>query len=411
MARRPLCAYRPGMSSESAHRVVIAGAGVAGLEALTALHAFAAGQVEITVLDSAERFLLQARSVEQPFAGAEGRRYPLDVICTDHGARHERADLAEVRWNTVVTSEGDEHRFDSLVVAVGARRVRVFEDALTFRDLRDAERMHAVVSALEAGDVARIAFVVPPGVTWPLPLYELALLAAQRAQDLSRRDLDLTLVTPERFPLAAFGEEIGAVVADALESAGIELVTSTEVHEVRAGAVLGAAGEEIVRAQRVVALPRLVGPRVTGMLCDGEGFLLTTSFGRADGLRGVYAVGDGSDQPIKQGGVGAQQALSAASHIAMRVGAKAEPLPFEPVLRAKLLTGSGAWYLRRTAGADAATVSTRALWWPPAKVVAPHLAGYLERLDEGRRGPVRPPATPRVLAEGDPAGGVELLGF
>jgi sulfide:quinone oxidoreductase len=391
--------------------VVIAGAGVAGLEALTALHAFAADRVEVTLLDPAERFLLQARSVEQPFAGADGPSYPLEVFCEDHRARHVRSMLAEVCWNRVVTVEGEEHAFDSLVVAVGARRVRMYEDALTFRDLRDAHRMHAVVTALEAGEVARIAFVVPPGATWPLPLYELALLAAQRAHDLSRRDVELTLITPERFPLAAFGEEIGAVVADALDAAGIELVPDTEVHEVREGRVLGGAGQALLRAQRVVALPRLVGPRIPGMLCDGEGFLLTTSFGRADGQRGVYAVGDGSDQPVKQGGVGAQQALSAASHIAMRAGAAVEPLPFEPVLRAKLLTGSGAWYLRRAAGTEASTVSTRALWWPPAKVVAPHLAGYLERLDEGRRGPVRAPVSKRVLAKGDPEGGVELLGF
>jgi sulfide:quinone oxidoreductase len=408
-AARAARAYGRGMDTH-AHRVVIAGGGVAGLEALIALQAFAGDRLDVTLLEPSRRFVLQARSVEQPFAGAGARQYRLDLLCEDHGARHERASLAAVEWDQVRTSRGGELPFDSLIVAIGARRVEAFREALTFRDLRDADRMHQVVAALEGGRLDRLAFVVPPGTTWPLPLYELALLAAQRATDLGRHDLALTLVTPEPSPLAAFGPEIGVVVAEALAEAGIRAITGVDVHDVRDGVVFARGGAEVVSAQRVVALPRLVGPRVPGMHSDAQGFLLTNGFARADGLRGVYAVGDGSDQPVKQGGVGAQQALTAASHVAMRAGADVRPIAFEPALRAKLLTGSGAWYLRRTAPDGGATVSSRALWWPPAKVVAPHLAAYLEALDEGRRGPAPPPVTSAVLGRGDPAGGVELLG-
>jgi sulfide:quinone oxidoreductase len=40
--------------------------------------------------------------------------------------------------------------------------------------------------------------------------------------------------------------------------------------------------------------------------------------------------------PIKQGGLGTQQADAAAEHIAARFGAPVEPEPFHPILRFRL---------------------------------------------------------------------------
>ena len=45
----------------------------------------------------------------------------------------------------------------------------------------------------------------PVGPVWPLPLYELALMTAERAESMDIRNLQLSLVTPERRPLAVFG--------------------------------------------------------------------------------------------------------------------------------------------------------------------------------------------------------------
>ena len=52
---------------------------------------------------------------------------------------------------------------------------------------------------------------------------------------------------------------------------------------------------------------------------------------------------------------------------------------------AKLLTGSGARFLRQSvaggAGEASSQASDRSLWWPPAKVAAPYLTPYLQGLD------------------------------
>jgi sulfide:quinone oxidoreductase len=394
----------------SQHNVVIAGGGVAGLEALAALRALAGDRVRITLIDPGLSFVLQAMSVTDAFAGPGACRYLYSTICEDHGVDLVQDVLASVESNSVTTAGGAVIPFDSLIVAVGARREPAFREALTFRGLSDAERMHDLIGDLEGGYLSELAFVVPPGVTWSLPLYELALLTAERADAFRVASLNVTIVTPETRPLESFGQEIGDVVADALLSAGIRFIPATNVAEVGAGAVIGEDGCTVVEAQRVVALPRLVGPRMPGLPCDDDGFLLSDAYSRViNGMRGVYAVGDGSSQPIKQGGVGAQQATTAARHIAGRAGADVEPTPFEPVVRAKLLTGSGALYLRRAAPDEPGTTSGHALWWPPSKVAAPYLTAYLERLDGGQRGPARTPAPRVLLAQGDPDGGIELL--
>jgi CBS domain-containing protein len=98
------------------------------------------------------------------------------------------------------------------------------------------------------------------------------------------------------------------------------------------------------------------------------------------GLRDVYAAGDITSFPVKQGGIAAQQAEVAATSIASSAGADVEPRTFRPVLRGVLLTGDAPRYLRReiTGGfGETSAVATEPLWWPPAKIVGRHLAPFL----------------------------------
>jgi sulfide:quinone oxidoreductase len=391
------------MSGDGRHHVVIAGGGVAGLEALIALRRLAGDTVRVTLLAPTGEFVLRALSVQDPFARPTPRRYRLARICADHDAEFVRDALQAVDApsRTIATVAGRTLGYDSLLVAVGARAEPAFAGALTFRGLQDAEAMHGLVQDVEAGAVTRIAFVVPPGATWPLPLYELALMTAERAHAMSV-DAGLTIVTCERAPLAVFGRVASERVDALLAERGIVVRTECEVASVDRGDVAGAAGHVEVRAQRVVALPVLSGPAVRGLPGDGDGFVAVDDLGRVAGLDGVHAAGDGTTAPVKQGGIAAQQALAAATAIARRAGADVPLRPFRPVLRAELLTGSRSTYLREHLAGDdgdhGSTTSDHALWWPPTKVAAPHLAPYLEGLDRGE---------PRVLhATGDPARGM-----
>jgi sulfide:quinone oxidoreductase len=107
----------------------------------------------------------------------------------------------------------------------------------------------------------------------------------------------------------------------------------------------------------------------------------------------VYAAGDGTNFPIKQGGLGTQQADAAAEEIAARAGAEIDPQPFHPILRGKLLTGEESLHMRhdiaRGAGEGAATADY--LWWPPHKIGGRYLSAWLAREDVDDLEPPRHP--------------------
>ena len=65
------------------------------------------------------------------------------------------------------------------------------------------------------------------------------------------------------------------------------------------------------------------GPAIDGLPADEQGFIPIDDHARVKGLEDVYAAGDGTNFPIKQGGLGTQQADAAAEHIAHRLGAVA----------------------------------------------------------------------------------------
>jgi len=101
------------------------------------------------------------------------------------------------------------------------------------------------------------------------------------------------------------------------------------------------------------------------------------------GVPGVYAAGDVTSYPVKQGGIAAQQAVAAAESIAAEAGADVTPRPFRPVLRGLLLTESDPRYLRHALAGpfgEPEEVATDPLWWPPAKIVGKHLAPLLARV-------------------------------
>src|SRR3954453_12027756 len=66
-------------------KVLIAGAGPAGLEAALALRDLAGERVEITLLAPDDELTYRPLSVAEPFSLATTRRYPLDTIARDLG--------------------------------------------------------------------------------------------------------------------------------------------------------------------------------------------------------------------------------------------------------------------------------------------------------------------------------------
>jgi sulfide:quinone oxidoreductase len=366
------------MADVQVPRVLIAGGGVAGLEACLALRSsLGERELRIDLLCREHRFEYRPLTVLEPFDGAPPWNLELERFAADQDVRLVRDSLAavDVERREAITAYSGRLAYDTLLVCVGAHAVRALPGAITFRGSRDAAAVRGALDAMQPGDRGTIAFTVPFGAFWTLPLYELAMLAALRLHERGVR-ADVVMASPEAAPLEAFGTEASAAVARLLDARGIEFVPRSRAIAADTGDVELDDGRRI-QARAVITLPDLVGRRVPGLPHDGAGFLAVDDHGRVSGADGVYAAGDITTFPLKQGGLATQQADAAAEAMLAAVGLPIVPRPFDPVLKGVLYTGHDPVYLRATLDGRVSEPRAYAMWWPPSKIAGHYLAPYL----------------------------------
>jgi sulfide:quinone oxidoreductase len=376
----------PSSNADTRPHVVIAGGGVAALEALLALREIGGERLRLTLVAPDRHFVYRPMAVAQPFSLGHPERHALATIAADVRACLVNAAVAEVMPgdHLVRLTDGTTLGYDALLVATGARGERPFHNAITFGADGAPEALTGLVADLELGYARRVAFVAPTRDGWTLPLYELAVMTARHVWGMGIDDVAVTIVTPEPRPLDVFGAGPSTMVAELLAAEGIEFVGGVHPIVVR-GAVL-VEGRRIA-VDRVVTMTMPVGPAIPGLPDDGSGFVPVDEFGRATGLEAVYAAGDVTSGPLKQGGLAAQQADAAAEAIAAALGIDIEPRPYRPVLRGMLVTGGRGRWLRGPVGPTQADskASMEALWWPPTKIASRRLAPYLLGREEAGR--------------------------
>jgi sulfide:quinone oxidoreductase len=365
--------------------VVVVGGGPAAAETLLALRAYAGDRVTLELVAPSSRMPFRPASTAAPFGDGEVPTYDLNALCDSTGARM-RADVVEAVApiaRRLRFASGATGAYDVLVLAVGARARVAVPGALTFRDQRDVERMRNVVADLESGAIRRVAVAIPAPASWPLPAYELALQLAGAVEERSLA-AEVTLVTPEHAPLEIFGHVGTAVVAGLLAERSVRVVRDARAWRVdRKGLHLTYGG--VVPADAVIALPGHAGRRIAGIPGGFGGFVSTGPTGRVEGLDDVWAVGDMTAYPVKQGGVAAQQADAAAIDIAELAGAAPERRrPAGRIaLRAQLFGAGRPLFLRgeldaegRPAG-EPALVDSEPPWWPATKLHGRHLTPWM----------------------------------
>jgi sulfide:quinone oxidoreductase len=378
-------------SSTSSH-VVIVGGGVAGLEALLALHALAGDRVALTLVSQNDWFVDRPMTVAEPFGFGSPTRHSLSEISAEFGAEFVQATVAAVAAaaHRVSCTNGPDRAFDTLILALGARQRSPFSNAITFGLEGSGQAIREMLARLRSGDARSASFVAPTMTGWLLPLYELALMTARELTRSNVAGVQLRLLSPEDRPLALFGGQVSQDIGRVMTAAGIEFIQANFAKVDGGQLTYGALGEPA--SDYVVTLPLLSGPALAGLpVTPPHEFVPVDEHGRVKGLADVYAAGDAVDFPVKQGGLAAQQADAVAEHVAARYGAPVEPSPFRPVLRGMLFTGGDPVYMRSgVPGADPNVPGAwYPLWWPPTKVAGRYLPPYLlERGDEdGLGGP------------------------
>ena len=362
-------------------RVLLVGGGVACLEAALALSDLAGEQISLTLLAPSPEFVYRPMTVREPFAYARAQRLALSEIAADTGAELVSDALARVdpEHRLVHTAAGLQLPYDALVLGVGARISVRYEHAVTIDDERLDELLHGLIQDIEEGYVKRLALIVPAAMTWPLPIYELALMAAGRAEDMNVK-LATTILTPEDSPLAIFGEGASQAVSEILAERGVEVITSAYSEVPSTGKIEITPGDRRLEVDRVIAMPALHGPHVKGLPADSDGFIPVDDHSRVRDTERVYAAGDVTDFAIKYGGIAAQQADAAAQSIAALAGAQLQPQPFHPVIEGVLLTGETPRHVRAyiTGGHGVQSDLVELVQGPPPpKIAAFYLAPYL----------------------------------
>jgi sulfide:quinone oxidoreductase len=348
--------------------------------------------VDIELIAPNDELVYRPMAVREPFAFGPARRYPLRRIAQDCAADWTQDSLAWVDPDAQVvhTGEGKRVEYDALLIAVGARHVEAYEHVATFRDAEADASYQGIVQDVEGGYARRLAFIQPVGPVWPLPLYELALMTAERAESMDIRDLELALVTPEPRPLAVFGTAVSDVVTSRLARAGIKVYCNSLARVPAARRLLIEPQGVELRDQRIITMPRIAGPAVRGLPGAGaHGFIPIDKHCSVPGTGGkVFAAGDAADYPIKHGGLGAQMADAAAAAIAVLAGAQTKAAAFSPVIRGKLLTGRDPVFMSaHPVGAESfeSEVFDSPPWPSDEKVVAEDLGPYLTGLDAAAR--------------------------
>lgn len=302
------------MTEPTRARVVVVGAGFAGLACVRAL---ARSPVDITLVDRRNYHLFQPLLYQVATAGLSPADIAWPIRGIVAGQRNVRVEMARVvgvdtARKAVLTEGGREIPYDRLVLATGARHAYFGHDdweavAPGLKKIADATAIRErVLLAFERAETdpdpaerARLlTFVVvgagPTGVEMAGALAELARHALSKDfRTIDPRQARVVLVEAGPRVLPGFPQDLGMEAAAALRRLGVEVRLGVPVSRCDAdGAVVGHERIEartLVWAAGVVASP---AARWLGAACDRAGRVTVEGDLSVPGRPDVYAIGD-----------------------------------------------------------------------------------------------------------------------
>ncbi|MBC3989775.1 FAD-dependent oxidoreductase [Streptomyces sp. AC563] len=277
------------------HRVVVLGAGYAGLSAATQLAARVKGRadVSVTVVNERDHFTERLR-LPMTATGQPTAELDIPGLLESAAARFVRGRVTalDAEERTVRIDDARLLCYDTLVYALGsvadtAAVPGAGAHAYVLDGARDAEALAERLARLARGTVV----VGGSGLTG----VEVAAEIAER-----RPELDVVLLGRDE-PGASLGPRARAHVRSALERLGVRVRGGVEVVKVLPDAVELAGGEWVAADVVVWASGTRVAPlaALAGLAVDERGRVLTDAVLRSVSHPSVYAVGDAAS--VRQG--------------------------------------------------------------------------------------------------------------
>jgi sulfide:quinone oxidoreductase len=368
----------PGSTDEfnADARIVIAGGGVAAIEAVLALRALGGDTPNITLISATPTFKVQALSTLKPFARGHSDELSLPEFLSAQGGSFIEGRVAAIdaERRVLILDHGDEVGYDELLVAVGGQPVKGTDQGNGFEPA-SPETVSGITSDLELGWAESVAVIVPDGPSWPLPGYEFALQLAQQMGGATAAQGHVHLFIPTDEPVPFFGPRVSGEVRALLAESGVLLHSGVPARVVRTGIVERDGGLPPIKVDRILAIPRVVGPAIPGLPQNDEAFIPVDDHARVVGIAHVHAAGDGTSLPYKFGALACQQADAAAADILATLGYDIAALPLDPVYDARLVSGDRELILHHDPSGAA---RPPARWVGGSKIAGRYLTPFLE---------------------------------
>jgi sulfide:quinone oxidoreductase len=308
-------------------RVVILGAGFAGLELATRLSDSLADEVRVTLIDQNEGFSFGYSKLDVLF----GRKATADVLLQYREISKDGVEFRKERVTAIdpkkrrVTTDAGSYDADVLVVALGAdydfAATPGFEEGgFEYYSLAGAERMRDALPEFQSGTIL-IGILGHPYKCPPAPFEGALLLHDYLVQRGIRNAAEIRVIGPMAAPVP-ITKEVSQSILDALGKRGIQYVPSQQITELdTAGKNARLASGSSVSYDLFVGIPVHRVPEVveaSGLAV--EGWIPVERTNLATRFADVYAIGDVAGAPVAKAGVFAESAAAVvADEIAARL--------------------------------------------------------------------------------------------
>jgi NADH dehydrogenase FAD-containing subunit len=266
------------------HKIVILGAGYAGMTAAVSLTARTKHRddVRITVVNASDRFTERLR-LHQTATGQELSDLRIPALLPEVELVKGWVTGVDVNARTIRVDDERTVEYDTLIYALGgvtdtAAVPGADTHAFTLDSRHDAELLARRLATLSTGTVA----VCGSGLT-----------GVEAAAEIAERhpDLDVVLLGREE-PGAAMGQKAGGYLRAALNRLGVRVRAGVEIVKVLPDEVALAGGESVATDVVLWTSGVRVSPLAAGLDVDERGRIVTDATLRSVSHPNVYAVGD-----------------------------------------------------------------------------------------------------------------------